>query len=113
MEFGKIWRSYKNNINASIVKKVIYPLISNYKYFIKIQPKQLFIQYKLRYLNWICKNKDDVSNNINKYILPQFKTIKDLTDFYKKDLNGYVKKYKYILYTSERLIGVINCIITN
>jgi len=44
-------------------KLIVYPLKTNFKFFIKISPKQLFIQYNTRILNYICKNKNNIDYN--------------------------------------------------
>jgi len=93
---------YMNN------KLIVYPLKTNFKFFIKISPKQLFIQYNRRILNYICKNKNNIILNLNKNKLPpNFKTIEDLEKEYNIDYNNYVTELKYTLSTSSQIINFI------
>ena len=89
-------------------KLIVYPLKTNFKFFIKISPKQLFIQYNTRILNYICKNKNNIILNLNKNKLPpNFKTIEDLKKEYNIDYNNYVTELKYTLSTSSQIINFI------
>jgi len=93
---------YMNN------KLIVYPLKTNFKFFIKISPKQLFIQYNTGILNYICKNKNNIILNLNKNKLPpNFKTIEDLKKEYNIDYNNYVTELKYTLSTSSQIINFI------
>ena len=93
---------YMNN------KLIIYPLKTNFKFFIKISTKQLFIQYNTRILNYICKNKNNIILNLNKKKLPpNFKTIEDLEKEYNIDYNNYVTELNYTLSTSSQIINFI------
>jgi S-methylmethionine-dependent homocysteine/selenocysteine methylase len=90
-------------------KLIIYPLKTNFKFFIKISPKQLFIQYNTRMVNYICKNKNNIILNLNKNKLPPiFKTIEDLEKEYNIDYNNYVTNLDYTLYTFSQIINFIN-----
>ena len=97
-------------LDCYIGKKIIfYPLIADYKFFIKISPKQLYIQYNLRLVNYICKNKEEIKNNITKYnFLPPFKTINDLINKYNNDINDYINNLDYKLYSSKKIINFIS-----
>ena len=89
-------------------KLIVYPLKTNFKFFIKIFPKQLFIQYNTRLLNYICKNKNNIILNLNKNKLPpNFKTIEDLEKEYNIDYDNYVTELKYTLSTSSQIINFI------
>jgi len=93
---------YMNN------KLIVYPLKTKFKFFIKISPKQLFIQYNTRILNYICKNKNNIILNLNKNKLPpNFKTIEDLEKKYNIDYNNYVTELNYTLSTSSQIINFI------
>ena len=85
-------------------KLIIYPLKTNFKFFIKISPKQ----YNTRILNYICKNKNNIILNLNKKKLPpNFKTIEDLEKEYNIDYNNYVTELNYTLSTSSQIINFI------
>ena len=93
---------YMNN------KLIIYPLKTNFKFFIKISPKQLFIQYNTRLLNYICKNKNNIILNLNKNKLPpNFTPIEDLEKEYNIDYFNYVTELNYTLSTSSQIINFI------
>jgi len=93
-------------------KLIIYPLKTNFKFFIKISLKQLFIQYNTRLLNYICKNKNNIILNFNKNKLPSnFKNIEDLKKEYNIDYNNYVTELKYTLSTSSQIINFLKNII--
>ena len=93
---------YMNN------KLIIYPLKTNFKFFIKISPKQLFIQYNTRILNYICKNKNNIILNLNKNKLPpNFTPIEDLEKEYNIDYFNYVTELNYTLSTSSQIINFI------
>ena len=112
----KINKLDENNINLLVGyldiymnnKLIIYPLKTNFKFFIKISPKQLFIQYNTRILNYICKNKNNIILNLNKKKLPpNFTTIEDLEKEYNIDSNNYVTELNYTLSTSSQIINFI------
>ena len=89
-------------------KLIVYPLKTNFKFFIKISPKQLFIQYNTRIVNYICKNKNNIILNFNKNKLPSnFKTIEELEKEYNIDYNNYVTELNYTLSTSSQIINFI------
>ena len=89
-------------------KLIVYPLKTNFKFFIKISPKQLFIQYNTRIVNYICKNKNNIILNFNKNKLPSnFKTIEELEKEYNIDYNNYVADLNYTLCTSSQIINFI------
>jgi hypothetical protein len=93
---------YMNN------KLIVYPLKTNFKFFIKISPKQLFIQYNTRLLNYICKNKNNIILNLNKNKLPpNFTPIEDLEKEYNIDYFNYVTELNYTLSTSSQIINFI------
>ena len=93
---------YTNN------KLIIYLLKTKFKFFIKITPKQLFIQYNTRIVNYICKNKNNIILNLNKNKLPyDFKTIENLEKEYNIDYNNYVTDLNYTLCTSSQIINFI------
>ena len=83
---------------------IVFPISSDYKFFIKISSKKLFIQYNIRLINWICKNKNKAISKINDYKLLPFKKIEDIEEDYKKDLIEYVDKLNYKLYTQNQII---------
>jgi hypothetical protein len=93
---------YMNN------KLIVYPLKTNFKFFIKISPKQLFIQYNTRLLNYICKNKNNIILNLNKNKLPpNFTPIEDLEKEYNIDYFNYITELNYTLSTSSQIINFI------
>ena len=85
-------------------KLLIFPIISKYKFYIKIIPKKLFIQYNSRIINWICKNKEEAISKINHYKLLPFRTLDEIKKQYKNDYNDYVVKLNYKLYTQNKII---------
>ena len=112
----KINKLDENNINLLVGyldiymnnKLIIYPLKTNFKFFIKISPKQLFIQYNTRILNYICKNKNNIILNLNKNKLPpNFTPIEDLEKEYNIDYFNYVTELNYTLSTSSQIINFI------
>jgi len=72
---NKINNLDKNKINLLVGyldvyinnKLIIFPITENncFKFYIKILPKKLFIQYNSRIINWICKNKKEALSKIN------------------------------------------------
>lgn len=112
----KINKLNKNKINLLVGyldyyinnELIVYALKTNFKFFIKISPKKLFIQYNTRIVNYICKNKNNIILNLNKNKLPpKFKTIEDLEKEYNNDYNSYVLDLNYKLYTSMQIINYI------
>lgn len=112
----KINKLNKNKINLLVGyldyyinnELVVYVLKTNYKFFIKISPKKLFIQYNTRIVNYICKNKNNIILNLNKNKLPpRCKTMEDLEKEYNIDYNNYVSNLNYKLYTSIQIINYI------
>ena len=109
---NKINNLDKNKINLLVGyldfyinnKLIIFPIITKYKFYIKIVPKKIFIQYNSRIINWICKNKEEALNKINHYKLLPFRTLDEIEKQYKKDYNDYVVKYKYKLYSQNKII---------
>lgn len=83
---------------------VIYPISTDYKFFIKISAKKLFIQYNVRLINWICKNKKNAISKIKDYKLLPFKELEEIKKDYKKDLDEYVNKLNYIPLTQNEII---------
>ena len=113
---NKIYKLNENKINLLVGyldvymsnKLIIYPLKTNFKFFIKISSKKLFIQYNTRIVNYICKNKNDIFLNLNKSKLPpNFKTIEDLEKEYNIDYNNYVTELNYTLSNSSQIINFI------
>jgi adenylate kinase family enzyme len=93
-------------------KLVVYPLKTNFKFFIKISPKKLFLQYNTRIVNYICKNKNNIILNLNNNKLPpKFKNKEDLEKEYNTDYNNYVSTLNYTLSTSTQIINFIKNII--
>jgi ABC-type dipeptide/oligopeptide/nickel transport system ATPase subunit len=89
-------------------KLIIYPLKTNFKFFIKISPQKLFIQYNMRLVNYICKNKNNIILNIKKNILPpSCKNMEDLHKEYTVDYKNYVTNLNYTLYSSTQIINFI------
>ena len=85
-------------------KLIIFPIITKYKFYIKIVAKKLFIQYNSRIINWICKNKEEALSKINHYKLLPFRTLDEIEKQYNKDLDDYVVKSKYKLYSQSQII---------
>jgi adenylate kinase family enzyme len=86
---------------------IIFPIKTNYNFFIKISPKKLFIQYNSRIINWICKNKEEALSKINHYKLLPFRTLHEIEEQYKKDLDEYVIKLKYKLCNQTKIINFL------
>jgi uridine kinase len=61
-------------------KLIIFPITEKNcsKFYIKIVPKKLFIQYNSRIINWICKNKEEALSKINHYKLLPFRTLDEI-----------------------------------
>lgn len=112
---NKIDNLDKNKINLLVGyldkyinnKLIIYQIKTDYKFFIKISPKKLFIQYNSRIINWICKNKEEALSKINHYKLLPFRTLNEIEEQYKKDLDEYVIKLKYKLYNQTKIINFL------
>jgi len=85
-------------------KLIIFPIITKYKFYIKISSNKLFIQYNSRIINWICKNKEEALSKINHYKLLSFRTLDEIEKQYKNDYNDYVVKLKYKLYSQNKII---------
>ena len=81
--------------------------LPTHKFFIKITPKKLFIQYNSRIINWICKNKEEALSKINHYKLLPFRTLHEIEEQYKKDLDEYVIKLKYKLCNKTKIINFL------
>ena len=88
-------------------KLIIFPIITKYKFYIKILPKKLFIQYNSRIINWICKNKEEALSKINHYKLLPFRTLDEIEKQYNKDLDDYVIKSIYKLYSQNKIIKIL------
>jgi adenylate kinase family enzyme len=109
---NKINNLDKNKINLLVGyldfyinnKLIIFPIITKYKFYIKIIPKKLFIQYNSRIINWICKNKEEALSKINNYKLLPFRTLDEIEKQYNNDYNDYVVKLKYKLYSQNKII---------
>jgi len=113
---NKLDNLHKNKINLLVGyldvyienKLIIFPIETKYKFYIKISPKKLFIQYNSRIINWICKNKKKALSKINNYELLQFKNLDEIEKQYNKDYNAYVIKHKYKLYSQHKIIKFLN-----
>lgn len=78
-----------------------------YLLIIKISAKKLFVQYNVRLINWICKNKKSAISKINDYKLLPFKDLEYIEKDYKKDLDEYVNKLNYKLLTQNQIINFL------
>jgi hypothetical protein len=90
-------------------KVVVYPLATKYKFFIKMSADALFIQYNLRLLNIIIRDKALISKKIKAgELLYQFKTIDEIKSMYKRDAELYVTKNKYLELSHSQITQVID-----